>query len=332
MTTPLANSSAARFDILRLLAHRLLPRFSGDSKAALAARTGKRRGDFAVLDRSRPLAFMHIPKSGGTSLSLSLTNALKPQAVVFGFDRVLFGGYRDFASLDKTVRRAVFLSPHDLPCAELIIGHISVSTIRQRYPDAQLITMLREPFSRILSHWLFWRSWSEEELARWGRWANRVRLSQLPLAAFLASPQLACQLDNVTIRMLLWPHRLIPDDNFIDQGHDRMLLTEGLDRLAEFSLVEVVEGIDSSGRLQTWLGMPVVPYHENKTKNIPGRLGERLPEELTSDALDLLALRSRLDLELWRHVAQRHFGSCEAQQLREHTMLRNVARYAALMV
>ena len=51
---------------------------------------------------------------------------------------------------------------------DLIAGHFAFSTLSQKYPEAQLVTFLRELYSRLSSHWLFLRSLSEDELAVWG--------------------------------------------------------------------------------------------------------------------------------------------------------------------
>jgi hypothetical protein len=41
--------------------------------------------------------------------------------------------------------------------------------------------------------------------------------------------------------MLLWPHKLIPIDDFIDARHDRTVLTEANDQLAGFAFVDGLE-------------------------------------------------------------------------------------------
>jgi hypothetical protein len=70
---------------------------------------------------TKPLAFMHIPKTAGMALSRALVATLSPSTFVEGFD----------------------------------LSHF-------------LLTVLRGPNSRLLSHWLFWRSHRDTELERWG--------------------------------------------------------------------------------------------------------------------------------------------------------------------
>jgi hypothetical protein len=317
---------------LRGITQRWRLAFAVFGKARFARAIAVTPATHAQFDSSRPLAFMHVPKTAGTSLAAALIDTLRPRAPIGGFDRVLFGDYEDFPSLHEEIRRVVYLSPDAMPAeADLVAGHIAYSSLRQRYPDAQLITVLREPFSRVLSHWLYWRGLSDETLAPWGSWADRVRQSHLSLAEFLSSRLLACHLDNLVVRMLLWPHRLIPIDDFIDPEHDRRLLAEAHGRLGGFSFVDVVENPELPGQLQRWLARPLASDRRNETGRVPEPLSRPLVAELTLEALDLLALRSRLDLELWRAVARRCLRGRDPDHLREQTLVRNAAHYAMLM-
>ena len=55
------------------------------------------------------------------------------------------------------------------------------------------------------------------------------------LLEFLTSAQIACQTDNVAVRMLLWPHPLIPDDDFTREENDEVLIELALASLEAFS-------------------------------------------------------------------------------------------------
>lgn len=274
---------------------------------------------------------MHVPKTAGTSLLAFLSAATGAERAAFGFDRVLFGDFTDFAGFGETPRRAMFLSPDRFPDADLIGGHLAYSTLRRHYPDAQCVTVLREPVCRLLSHWLFWRGHDDDRLAEWGSWADRVRLSRQPLAAFLGARSLACQNDNLVVRMLLWPHKLIPPADFIDPAHDRRLLAEARRALAGFGAVDIVENPTVFGRLKGWLGATAAPDRRNETGCIPPALRRPLQTELTTEALDLVAERSRLDLELWNDAARAILPGCDIDRLREQAMLHGIARAALLM-
>ena len=281
---------------------------------------------------SRPVVFMHIPKTSGTAVRSGLAKALAPAIAVGGFDHSLFGSFRDFDSLHESVRCQIYDSPAALPKnADLVAGHIAFSSLREAFPLAQRLTLLREPVSRVLSHWLFWRQHTDKDLAPWGSWADRVRQSRKPLADFLADPLLACQTDNLVLRMLLWPHPLLPLAQFIDPVYDEQLVREAMARLLAFDFVDVVENGALMQRLQGWLDRPFNHDRQNETSAVPGQFRTPLHHELTPEAYDLLIARSRLDLRLWSEIAARCLPDRDISRLREQTVLANVARYGVLM-
>jgi SAM-dependent methyltransferase len=287
----------------------------------------------AGYDASRRLCFMHIPKTAGTALRQALGRALEPLPVVGGFDHVLFGGFTDFATLGDDTLRHIYHSVAAMPQAPATIaGHFAYSTLRGAYPDCQMITILREPVSRALSHWTYWRKHLPDASDPWGAWADYVREAQRPLHEFLAEPKIAAQTDNVALRMLLWPHPLVPDAGFIDPMHDGQLLGEALARLAGFALVDIPEEPGLNDRMGAWLGRPFIYEHVNQTEDVPPAVRVPFESQIGEASLELLHQRSRIDLKLWQSVALRHRSEAACDRLREQTILGNVARYSALMV
>ena len=305
-----------------------LGRFAKLAKVAAPKPLSQVTGQF---DPSRTLAFMHIPKTGGTSFAEAVVNAVQSRSVVRGFDMALLGDFVDVSSLDTNMQQYIYTSPHSVPDGQFICGHFSLHTIRQRYPGAQVVGLLREPFSRLLSFWLYWRGRPEEEIAAWRAWGDRMKQSYLPLTAFLNSRTVACQTDNIVVRMLLWPHRLIPAADFISPRHDKTLLAEAFVRLAHFSLLDVAENPDLGARLGKWLEVPLLLERRNVTRPIPELLRGSLAEELTPEAFDSMDARSRLDLRLWHHVAQKSVQPRYLGDLQSRARLQNVARHARLM-
>ena len=274
---------------------------------------------------------MHIPKTAGSSLIDAIVSALQPPHVLWGFDRCLFGGFSDFASLDQELRQRIFLDEDAVPHAGIVAGHISLSTLRHWAPTACTMTLLREPVSRLLSHWLFWRGHDDSRLEPWGAWADYVRLSRLPLPDFLAATSLACQNDNVATRMLLWPHRLIPRDGFIAARDDRRLLADARRALDSMDFVDLVENPAMVENVSTFLGGPITLPHHNPTGKVPGHLRRPMEDDLTFGALAALNARSRLDAELWRHVGRRRLSGAGVGAFRTTILLGNAARFAGVM-
>jgi hypothetical protein len=283
-------------------------------------------------DATRAVAFMHIPKTSGTAIASGLAAALAPAVMVEGFDHCLFGTYQDFDSLDRSIRCTIYDSPAHLPQpVDLIAGHFAFSTLRQSYPGAQLLTILREPYSRLLSHWLFWRQHTDTDLAPWGTWAKHVRKARQQLTSFLKDPAVACQSDNLMLRMLLWPHPLLPPSEFIDPIQDEQLLQKAIARLQEFDFIDIVENDAVLHNLRRCLGRSLIYRRVNDTKPIPQQYRSPLYEELTCEALDLLEMRSRLDVHLWTHIAKRRLPSRDVYKLRQQTILANIAHYSILI-
>jgi hypothetical protein len=283
-------------------------------------------------DQGRPLVFMHIPKTSGSAISSGLKTALAPACVVGGSDLSLFGRNKDFESIDPSIRRTIYDSSASFPpCADLVHGHVAFSTLRDVYPYAQRLTLLREPCSRLLSHWLFWRQHTDAELAVWGTWADSVRKARQSLTDFLSDPLLAYQTDNLMLRMLLWPHPLVPVDQFIDPANDKRLLRKATAHLLKFNFVDIVEDGTFVHRLESWLNQPFDYRRENETRPIPDQFRSPLHRELTVDAVDMLGSRSRLDLYLWAKIAARYISNGDVAKLRKQTLLASVARYSTLM-
>jgi len=284
-------------------------------------------------DPAAATVFVHIPKTSGVALTKGLTEALAPARTLLGFDGALFGGFRDFDSIDPALRRNIYLDPSALPPdVGLVAAHMAVSTTMRAYRRAQYVTVLREPSSRILSQWLYWRTQSDDSIAAWGKWAPFVRQARNPLSEFLTCRDVACQVDNLSVRMLLWPHGLIPEDDFIAPCHDDILLGEAITLLDRFAFADLVENPDLRVNFERWLGRPFTYVRANETTPVPPQLKAPLHGELTPQALDLLEARGRLDLKLWLALARKRVPHLKAEIFRECTLIGSVARHAWLML
>lgn len=189
------------------------------------------------------------------------------------------------------------------------------------------MTLLREPASRLLSLWLYWRQTDPGSLEVWGAWDNAVRKAYKPLEEFLNAPEPACQTDNALVRMLLWPDDRIPVGAFIDRGHDDALVADASARLLTFDFLSVVEVPDLQSRLQAWLGRELVMGWRNETARMPASLRSSLDRELTVEACRRLEDLSRLDLALWRNVVRMTLPSVDHTLLRRRVIEANVERH-----
>ncbi len=274
------------------------------------------------------MVFTHIPKTSGTALTKVLTEALAPRHVITGFDASVLGDFDALETIDEPVRRLIF-DPTTLPRdADLLIVHMAHSTTAAAYPHAQHLTIFREPSLRLLSHYLFWRARPEDEIVQWGGWGERMRLSHGPLADFLLDERIACQTDNLALRLLLWPHAAVPPNGFISAADDAALLAAAEDRLSTYSYVDAVEAPGFRSNLAKWLGQPIRYTTENVTSTMPVDLRTDFAALLTPEALSLLHNRTRLDNELWRRAIG---AGVDTEALRFDALLPVIARYGSMM-
>lgn len=278
------------------------------------------------------LVLTHIPKSAGTALRYSLITATQAQSVVAGFDRSLFGGFRNFDAFEPQVRAIVALAPEELPATpDIVCGHYAPSTTRARYPGAPHITVLREARARLLSHWTYWRCASPGHAPGWGGWEGYVAKATGTLVDFLSDPLLAGPVDNVGLRMLLWPHPLIRDEAFIAESDDAELLALAIKALDGFDFVDYIENPLFESRLAQWVGGDFQLQRVNETTPVPAELCAPLERMFTPEAMSALAQRSRLDDALWRYVVGQHLGPPAVEAVREAAFAAAIARHTRLM-
>ena len=293
-----------------------------------------------------PLGFIHIPKAAGTALIQRIEANLRPLHRAYRLDQTQFGGFSTFASIAPALRAGIILTPHDIPAnADLIAGHLSPTSIRTRHPTAHLVTLLRLPALRLLSHWFYWRGYTNEVLDLYGEWGSIIATARADLADFLSNPQLACVTDNIVLRMLLWPDPRIPADDFINQADDAALLAAALSTLADFAFTTIIEAPRAREQLDQFLATTYGvspwthlhrrlagpdPIKANRSKIPVVKMRTPLATQLTTAAGPLLAQRTRLDDRLWQSIASRHLTQPAMDHLYHTALTASVRRYDAL--
>lgn len=272
---------------------------------------------------------MHVPKTAGTSFTRGLIKSLRPRHCVGGFDRALFGGFNDFHELSPSTMRYIFLKPEEIPAkTDFLAGHFSLSTIDARMPSARRMTIMREPFSRLLSHWIFWRSGNATAEDR-NDWVRRLSSAHGPLLDFLNEPKVSCQTDNVFARMLLWPD--VPTDEFLEASDDDRVLSLCLERLERFAFVGIVEDPKIWEKLGAWVGKRVVPLHEKMTSPVPEQYRGVLDDHMSPAAVDALNRRSRIDRKLWFELGRRAAPELDLEAVCAASVARTIARSGVLL-
>lgn len=277
----------------------------------------------------RPLVFSHIPKTAGTSLRTSLISALGSRTVVLGFDLSLVAAHDDITALRRSNPGAVHLSPQDLDAeADLVAGHIAPATTAARFPDAEHVTMLRQPALRLLSQWMHSRSLSDFDIRRFpGGVAQAFHAGRAPLHSYLDNADLAPTIDNTITRFLAWPHDALPQNAFIDPADDDALLSAAASRLSWFGFVGVVEAPDSVPELGRWLGVELNSVRANDRRSTPPKVPTDIGAELDAATLDLIERRTRLDRRLWAEAVARQLPQHDPAELADTEWERALERY-----
>jgi hypothetical protein len=280
----------------------------------------------------RPLVFTHIPKTAGTSLREAVTASLEPEVVFNGFGRATLGSFSDVDSIHPSIRRAIVLDPADFPAdVQFISGHIAPSETRARFPDADHFTVLREARVRLISAWLFARAHSDFNLRHWGGLADWMRAARSNLLDYIDNAEVAAHVDNVTVRLLLWPHELIPSDAFIDPAHDDELFAQAVATLDTLDYVGVVEQPDYVTEFGEWLGRPLDMPRLQQVSGLPQPDSPDLAAEVSGAGADRLRWRTRIDERLWAHVAARAVGAEQLDDVRERAYQDAVDRYSDMV-
>jgi hypothetical protein len=189
----------------------------------------------ALVDRT--LIFMHVPKTGGTSLRAALLEAYRPDESALVYEGSGLRGAMSearFAELPEEVRGHV----------RLIIGHFGYG-IHEHVPgESRYVTVVRDPVERVVSLYYHYRNLpgirlgGREHRQRWGiRW-RRASLEDWVFGERRRS------VDNAIVRRIAG-RRDVPFGGCSDEMFDEAM--EHIDR--HFTALLVMEQMDQSALL-----------------------------------------------------------------------------------
>lgn len=253
----------------------------------------------------RPLGFVHVPKSAGVSAIASLKAALPEHRwAPWVFDESMLGPFRGVPVTGELAARvlpsAVALADYDAAA-----GHFPVPTFRSRFDPIDLALVVREPRSRLLSHYEFWRHWDDDLHDAHLPWTSSRSAVRLDFDVWLSEPSIAHQTDNLLTRQLLGDDPAVPPDDFIAPAAMSSVARRAVRVLRSIGWVGLVEQGDEMWRsLGRRVGAELRPERENPTRHRPD-LPTDLGAVMSARATRALAARTAADTVVWHEVAVR---------------------------
>lgn len=233
---------------------------------------------------TRPVLFLHIPKTAGTSFLMMLRNTFADRRV----HRV--------AQMDQHIQSTIDrIVDNDLDQISCLTGHLPMHLFGRHLDRFQPFTILREPVARILSLYRFLRDGSPAEVEQLGLRPN------FELGELLESdkPELFGQVNNGMVRQLCGNARVNTSwvGAFWNGREDQDALRAAFANLGrmDFGLAEDMPATLELARACWAVPYELREYRENTTR-------PETSHELLEDIRDIIA-RNSLDLTLYRQAA-----------------------------
>lgn len=249
----------------------------------------------------KKFAFMHVPKCAGSSLSEILQSCFKIEEVCpYRLDKFLFGNFNPRKIINKEIRDLIILDDEieSVKKYKLLTGHFALDTILDYDPEI-IITILREPRSRILSHYFFWRSLPlEVEVAiSWLPYSVSIYAKTQSFEEFIENNKVADQIDNLLCRQIA-DQKLIPKERYIREDEDECIIQNCLERINLFSYIGFTEYFgDIVQYVSDLFSSRLDSCHINKTKY--QQLANKTKISANLELMERINSLTRLDQQIY---------------------------------
>jgi hypothetical protein len=282
-----------------------------------------------------PTCFLHIPKSGGSSVHAALERALPAGSLApRRMDMSTVADFHDFDRLRPEARDMLALElgeVQELGRYRVVSGHFFLATLLRVSNAASIATVLREPRARLLSLYMFWRVSGIHDF-----WApsRAVDHARRPLAEFLSERRLAPVIDNQLCRMLLAEDARLSELKFAATADIESIACDASERLDALGFVGVLElGDDLWKGLAEMFGVDLEPVSVNVTEDLEGLIAMDPRQPLfTKEALELIERRTAADSLVYEHVlARAGLDVAERQRLRDAAFAQQLVKLGDLV-
>jgi hypothetical protein len=278
-----------------------------------------------------PLCFLHVAKSGGTSVHAALRAALPDASLsVKSNDTSNFCyGFTAFEELPREARESLLVEEWELDAlskSDVVFGHFCLPTLLRVASPESIATVLREPRTRLLSLYT-WQRLTPEHFEMWNPYRPDVEALR-PLDEYLSEPQIAPEVDNVVCRTLLYGDPRIPGLDFISPDHIESLASDAIERLDQLGFVGVLEcGQATWEGLSRFFDATLEPARERVTGSA-GVVADALPLQnpISDRTLDLLEARSAADALVYTHALMAESTAAETRQICNSTFAAQLVR------
>ena len=228
------------------------------------------------------LVFVHIPKTAGTTLHKVISHQYRRMDILIRHDS------------DGPVSETLAGRSGDLP--EVVMGHYSVG-LHRHVPGVRYITCLREPVSRLVSHYHYAHGFPGHYLH------EAIHRDKLDLGAYVCSG-LAGELSNGMTRMLAGLENV--EQPVIGQAE----LEQAKENLADyFDAVLFNDSFDEDLLLlASRMGWSTPYYLRRKVGSYPASAGK-----LDAGTRKLIEERNEIDLQLYQWAKDRFQGLAAAE-------------------
>ena len=227
----------------------------------------------------RPIVFLHLPKTAGSSLRTAFYHQ-------FGRDRVLRVNRADPL---ETVREIRSLPTRERYAVAAIVGHMSYGIHEALGVPCTYVTMLRDPVERVLSLFAYLSRSPDSRLG----WTLPEGMS---LEAFVDDWEMAPLVHNEQTRLLAGP--LAAE---LPAATDESLVQAKRNLVEGIVCTGITERFDESlSVLQQVLGWDTATYQRRKVAP-----GGRRNVAASPQVLERIAVRNHLDLDLYALARER---------------------------